>query len=117
CNGDAFDGASISRHPPIGWEERPTVIQEIEACQERLGEIEQAAGKARKVWTLGNHDMRFAARLASAAPEYAKVHGLRLEDHFPFWEFGWSCWINDDVVVKHRHRGGIHAAHNSTLHA
>src|SRR5688572_10272857 len=27
-NGDAFDGASISRHPPIGWENRPTVQQE-----------------------------------------------------------------------------------------
>jgi hypothetical protein len=116
-NGDAFDGASISRHPPIGWEDNPSVKQEIEAVQDRLSEIEHAAGKARKIWPLGNHDARFETRLATVAPEYAKVHGVHLADHFPNWEPCWSCWINDDVVVKHRYRGGIHATHNNTLNA
>jgi hypothetical protein len=117
-NGDAFDGASISRHPPIGWENRPSVIDEIEAVQERLGEIEKAAFKARKIWTLGNHDGRFETRLATVAPEYARVHGFHLKDHFPNWEATWSCWINDDVVVKHRgSKGGVHATHNNTLAA
>lgn len=37
-NGDVLDGASISRHPPIGWENRPSIIKEIEACKERLDE-------------------------------------------------------------------------------
>jgi len=114
-DGDVFDGASISRHPPIGWEKRPTVIQEIEACQERLGEIEKAAGKARKIWSLGNHDSRFETRLATVAPEYARVHGVHLRDHFPLWEPCWSVWINGSVVIKHRFKGGIHATHNNTL--
>lgn len=117
-NGDAFDGASISRHPPIGWESRPTVQLEIEAAQERLSEIELACGPGTtKIWTLGNHDGRFETRLAQVAPEYAKVHGVHLRDHFPAWEPCWSTWINDEVVIKHRHKGGIHATHNATLWA
>lgn len=116
-NGDAFDGATISRHHPIGWENRPSVIDEMEAVQERLGEIEKAAFKARKVWTLGNHDGRFETRLATVAPEYARVHGFHLKDHFPHWEAAWSCWVND-VVIKHRGpKGGVHAVHNNTVAA
>lgn len=116
-NGDAFDGATISRHPPIGWENNPTVQQEIEVVQDRLGEIEAAAGKARKIWPLGNHDARYETRLATVAPEYARVFGVHLSDHFPLWEGCWSCWINGDVVVKHRYKGGTHAGHNNTLNA
>ena len=116
-NGDALDFPSISRHAPIGWETRPTVIQEIECAQERLGEIEQAAGQARRIWPLGNHDMRFEARIASLAPEYAKVHGMHLKDHLPLWEPCWSVFVNDDVCIKHRFKGGIHSTHTSTLWA
>jgi hypothetical protein len=116
-NGDVMDFPRISRHPPIGWEKTPTPQDEIEAAQEILHEIEKAAGKARKLWTLGNHDARFATRLASVAPEYAKVHGVHLQDHFPLWEPSWAIGINDDVVIKHRHKGGIHATHNSPLWA
>lgn len=116
-NGDVFDGASVSRHAPIGWETRPSVIQEIEACTERLDEIRSAAKNADFVWTLGNHDARFETRLATAAPEYAKVHGVHLKDHFPEWQPAWSVWINDEVVVKHRFKGGIHAPHNNTMWA
>jgi predicted phosphodiesterase len=116
-NGDVLDGASVSRHPPINWEEQPTLIQEIEACQERLGEIESAAGKAKRIWTLGNHDARFETRLATVAPEYAKVHGMHLKDHFPPWEAAMSTWINDDLVVKHRYKNGVHAPWNNTIYA
>lgn len=116
-NGDVIDAATISRHAPIGWETRPTVKQEIEAAQERLGEIEAAAGKAQKIWTLGNHDARFETRLATVAPEFAKVAGVHLHDHFALWEPAWSTWINEDVVVKHRFRSGIHAPHNNTMWA
>ena len=84
--------------PPIGWEQTPEVIQEIECTQERLGEIEQAAGKARRYWPAGNHDLRYETRLAQVAPEYAKVHGIHLKDHFPLWEPCWSLWINDHAV-------------------
>lgn len=116
-NGDVFDGAKVSRHPSIGWEDKPDVIEEIDACTERLSEIEEAAPKATRVWTLGNHDARFESRLANVAPEYARVHGVHLKDHFPWWQPCWSVWINDDVVVKHRFKGGIHATHNNALWA
>lgn len=114
-NGDVLDGATISRHPPIGWESRPALVQEIEECKERLGEITLAAGKARRIWPLGNHDARFETRLASVAPEYAKINGVHLKDHFPDWECCYSVWVNDEVVVKHRYRGGIHAARNNVV--
>lgn len=116
-NGDILDGASISRHPPIGWENRPSIVNEIEACKDRLGEITLAGGKALRFWPLGNHDARFSTKLATVAPEYAKVHGVSLNDHFPDWQSCWMLVINDDVVIKHRHKGGIHATHNSTLWA
>jgi predicted phosphodiesterase len=114
-NGDAIDAATISRHPPIGWEKRPPLIDEIEAAQERLHEIEKAAGRARKVWTLGNHDGRFETRIATVAPEFAKIHGVHLRDHFPLWEPCWGAWVNDNVVIKHRFKGGLHAPSNNTL--
>lgn len=115
-NGDAFDGAKISRHPPIGWERRPDVIDELEACQERMTEIDDALPKAaQRVWTLGNHDARFETRLATVAPEYARVKGFHLKDHFPVWDAAWSAFINSDVVVKHRFKGGLHAPHNNAV--
>jgi predicted phosphodiesterase len=117
-NGDVLDGATISRHPPIGWEGRPSLIQELEACKDRLEEIEKASPKgASFIWTLGNHDSRFETRLASTVPEYAKIHGFHLKDHFPRWMPAWAAWINEDVVVKHRYKGGIHAPHNNTINS
>ena len=117
-NGDAFDGASISRHPPIGWTEQPTVQDEIEAVEDRLDELVKAAPpKCRTIWTLGNHDARFETRIATVAPEFARVNGTSLKDHFPAWEPCWSVFINDDVVVKHRFKGGMHATQNNTLWA
>jgi hypothetical protein len=117
CNGDAFDGASISRFPRIGWDSKPSIIEELKACRERLGEIEEAAGKAALYWPLGNHDSRFETRLAANAPEFEGVKGFHLKDHFPAWLPCWSLWINDSVVIKHRMKGGIHATRNNTLNA
>jgi predicted phosphodiesterase len=118
-NGDVMDAPSISRHMPIGWEHRPQLIDEIEWCQDRTHEIAQAGGKCRKIWVLGNHDQRYETRLAHVAPEYAKVHGFHLKDSFPLWETAWSVAINagtpEEVFVKHRFRGGIHAVHNNLL--
>ncbi len=116
-NGDVIDGASISRHPPIGWEKQPRLIEEIEAAQQHLHEVELAATRqCSLIWPLGNHDARFSTRLATVAPEFAKVHGTAIKDHFgDRWQPCWSAWINDDVVVKHRYKGGIHATHNNVL--
>lgn len=115
-NGDMLDGATISRWPATGWEDRPTVADEIEVCQERLSEIQSAAKKTAKLfWLLGNHDTRLAARLAAAAPEVRGIKGAALEDHFPDWLLAWSLWINDEIVVKHRFKSAVHAPHLNTL--
>jgi hypothetical protein len=120
-NGDAFDGATISRHDPLGWSKTPSVIEELKAVQAHLGEIEETAKAARHnvklLFTWGNHDTRFANRLASQAPQYREVHGFKLQDHLPAWEFAWSVWPTKDCIIKHRYRSGIHAAHNNTVNA
>lgn len=114
-NGDELDGATISRHAPIGWENRPSLVSEIETVKERHAEIMASCKNARKIWPLGNHDARFETRLAAVAPEYGRVHGVHLKDHFPEWEPCYSVWVNDDLVIKHRYKGGIHAVHNNTV--
>jgi predicted phosphodiesterase len=118
CNGDAFDGASISRHPRIGWDSKPSVIDELKAVQDHLGSIEEASTfKSNLIWTLGNHDARFENFLAAQAPQYEGVQGFTLKDHFPLWQPCWSYWINNDVVVKHRWKGGRYAGSNNTTFA
>lgn len=115
-NGDVVDLPQVSRHPPIGWESHPTVADEIEAAQTILAEIEDAVPRNTKlVWTLGNHDGRFETRLATVAPEYARLHGFHLKDYYPAWAACWAAWLNGDVVVKHRYKGGVHATHNNTV--
>lgn len=116
-NGDAFDGASISRFPRIGWDSTPTVLEELKACKDRLSEIEDISDQARLFWPLGNHCARFENRLASNAPQFEGVQGFSLKDHFPSWVPCWSVWVNNEVVVKHRLRGGIHATRNNVLAA
>lgn len=89
-NGDAIDGARISRHPPMGWVKTPDVADELDFCKEKMGEVEAAAPpKAKFCWNVGNHDLRFNARLAQVAPEYIRVEGTNLSDHFPAWHFAW----------------------------
>lgn len=116
CDGDSFDGARISRHAPGGWANLPDVADELAAVQERHGEIEAAAPeKCKLIHTLGNHDSRFTSRLAQQAPEYMRVKGMDITDHFPAWNFAWSVWLNGHTIVKHRHHQGIHAAFNNVL--
>jgi hypothetical protein len=116
-NGDAFDGATISRHPPGGtWEALPNVKQELEACQERLSEIENASLNSKLHWTWGNHDLRFNARLASQVGDGFKgIVGMNLIDHFPRWRFSTSIMVNGNCMIKHRWHNGLHAVHNNIL--
>ena len=116
-NGDSFDGASISRYPRIGWDSKPTVKQELEVNTERLTEIEKAAPNAMRTWNLGNHDARFENYLAARAPEFQGVGGFHLKDHFPSWIPAWSTWIGDEIIVKHRMKGGKYSAANNVLAA
>jgi hypothetical protein len=120
-NGDAFDGASISRFPRIGWDSDARIIEELKACEAALGEIEETAKKARHnvrlVWCLGNHDARFENRLAANAPQYEHVKGFSLKDHFPAWQPCWAVWNTQGTVIKHRFKGGVHATHNNTVNS
>lgn len=120
CNGDGFDGGSISRFPRIGWDNKPTVAQELKVVDERLGEIREAA-KCPTYWTLGNHDSRYETFLASRVPEFQGVDGFALKDRFPEWRPAWSLCVNPaayiPTIIKHRWKGGIHATHNNALNA
>lgn len=118
ANGDVFDGASISRHPRIGWDTKPSVKEELEAVKEYMGGIESASRfKSNLIWTLGNHDARFETFLAANAPQYEGVQGFTLKDHFPLWQPCWSYWINDHTVIKHRWKGGFNAGRANSLNA
>lgn len=115
-NGDVFDGMGISRHDPIGWQKLPSVKQELEACSDRLNEIENASKSAVLHWTWGNHDARFNTRLASqVGTAFEGVHGMNLTDHFPRWKFSTSIMVNEHTMIKHRYHNGIHAVYNNTL--
>ena len=112
-NGDVFDGAQVSRHPPLMGVHTPTPRQEIEACQDRLSEIANASKNARKFWTFGNHDTRLFSRLAANTPELTDM--VSLFDYFPGWLTCWRVDINNSAVVKHRWANGLHAVYNNTL--
>lgn len=121
-NGDILDGARISRHPRIMWEQQPQLKDEIAAVQDRCAEIERAAPRAAIVRTIGNHDARFENYLAANAPEFEEMTGCTLLDYLPRWRAGWALHLNGgtDAWTTIRHRpvgGGIHAAYNSTLRA
>jgi len=117
CNGDAFDGAGISRHPRMDFELLPSVKEELEACQFYLGEIEKVAKGAKMFWPLGNHDMRFTANIVNNLPAYEGVPGTTLKEYFPMWNPCWSFWVNEDTCIKHRWKGGWTGGRSNTLNS
>jgi predicted phosphodiesterase len=121
-NGDILDGARISRHSRIMWEKQPELKDELHAVQDRCAEIERAAGKAKLLRTIGNHDARFENYLSSNVPELEEMPGSTLIDYLPRWRAGWAVHLNAEqyawTVIRHRPvGGGIHAAYNSALRA
>lgn len=116
-NGDALDGSTINRHPPIGWEVLPTLEEELATVQMRLDEIRRVTPRARHIWPLGNHDARFNMRLAALVPEYRNVPGTRLVHHFPEWEPCWAVAVGGrtGAVIKHRYKGGANAPYNNAM--
>jgi hypothetical protein len=117
-NGDAFDGSSISRFPSIGWESKPSVQEELEAVQERSKEVLESSPNSKRIWTAGNHDLRFESRIAANSPEYRGVKGIHLKDHIPEWTPAWFVTVNEGLPshteIRHREKGGVHAAYNNT---
>jgi len=118
-NGDALDFPSISRFPSIGWENTPTVKQEIDTVRDRSDEILKASPNSKRIWCAGNHDLRFESRIAAMAPEYRGVDGIHLKDHFPEWTPAWFVSVNEatpsHTEIRHRENGGVHAGYNNTL--
>jgi len=120
--GDAFDGARISKWPRIGWEQKPTVREELDECKRRMEQLLSVAKSKEEtgidlIWCLGNHDFRFETNLAKVAHEYEEIEGFHLKDHFPHWRPCWGCRINNTVVLKHRFKGGIHARRNNIINS
>ena len=114
-NGDVFDGARVSRHDPLYKNDTPTVKQELEVCQDRLGEIEKAAHNAKLFWLYGNHDTRLWRYMKINAPEVEGAFGADLFDYFPGWHCGYVMHVNQNTVIKHRWHNGIHATYNNVL--
>ena len=116
-NGDSWDGASISRHDPITFENLPSLADEYAAVRGYLGEIKDAAGKAQLYRNVGNHDLRFEAYLAKHAGAMQGMPGTTVHELFPDWAHNYSIMLNDSLFIKHRWKGGVHAAWNNTLWA
>jgi predicted phosphodiesterase len=114
-NGDVFDGARISRHDPLYRNETPTVKQELEVCQDRLGEIEKASHNSKLFWLYGNHDTRLWRYMRINAPEVEGAFGADLFDYFPGWHCGYLMHVNNNTVIKHRWHNGVHATYNNVL--
>jgi hypothetical protein len=118
-NGDIFDGASVSRHASIGWEQSPTVKQELESAVEFCDQVLKASPNSKRFWPAGNHDMRFETRLAERASEYKGINGLHLKDHVAGWQPCWRVDVNvgapSYTIVRHREKGGIHADYRNVI--
>lgn len=111
-NGDMIDGARVSRHGAVLGAGAPKIDEEIDALSDAMRMLPHAT---HQIWPIGNHDQRVNNYLANAAPELDNYAG-RLEDRFPQWEFCYGATLGN-VEIRHRFRGGIHAAWNNALHA
>jgi len=108
-NGDIIDGARVSRHGATLGSNAPKVSAEIDAAKKWIDQFPKCR---RRIFTIGNHDMRVDNYLANQASELEDYAG-RLADRFPMWEFCYSFHLNDDIEIRHRFRAGIHAAYNN----
>lgn len=123
-NGDALDAARISKHPPLGWEKRPSLEKELALVKARLSEIMNAANymaqpKPRFVWAQGNHDARFDRWLATKAPDFQGVPGAKLADFFPEWEHCIRLEVGgkNGAIIKHEFKGGSNPLKSNLLAA
>ena len=117
CNGDALDGANLSRFPRQDWNKVPTVKEELDACQYYLGEIEAVAKGAKLFWPIGNHDQRLEMSIIANLPSFEGVRGTSLKDYFPMWQPCWSFWLNEDTCIKHRWKGGWTGGRNNAVNS
>ena len=115
-NGDIMDNATISQHNRIGWDKSPTVKEELEEVQARLGDIEAVRPPGAFLHrTIGNHDLRFDGKLSNVLGQYEGIPGMALADHLPHWTYSWSLMVNNTCMIKHRWHNGQHGVFNNTL--
>ena len=115
-NGDIMDNATVSQHNRIGWDKTPTVKEELEEVQARLGDIEKVRPAGAFMHrTIGNHDLRFDGKLSNVLGQYEGVPGMALADHLPLWTYSWSLMVNNTCMIKHRWHNGQHGVFNNTL--
>ena len=115
-NGDIMDNATVSQHNRIGWDKTPTVKEELEEVQARLGDIEKVRPAGAFMHrTIGNHDLRFDGKLSNVLGQYEGVLGMALADHLPLWTYSWSLMVNNTCMIKHRWHNGQHGVFNNTL--
>jgi hypothetical protein len=115
ANGDVFDGSRVSRHDALYKQECPSPKEEVEACQDRMTEIEDASKNSTFIWTVGNHDVRLWRYIKVNAPEVSGMPFTDLFDYFPRWKQTYAVDINGTTLVKHRWHNGIHATYNNVL--
>lgn len=115
ANGDVFDGARVSRHDALYRQECPSPKEEVEACQDRMTEIEDASKNSTFIWTVGNHDVRLWRYIKVNAPEVSGMPFTDLFDYFPRWKQTYAVDINGTTLVKHRWHNGVHATYNNAL--
>ena len=115
-NGDTMDGATISRHAPISFEELPTIRDEYEAVLSFYADIKKTAPKETKFYhNIGNHSLRYEAKLAQMVPQISGMPYTTTSELFPGWKHNYGIVVNDEIMIKHRWHCGIHAAYNNVL--
>ena len=119
ANGDVFDGNQVSRFPASEWNKTPTMQEELRAAREYMDDLAEAAGRAHRIWVMGNHDQRFTRALVAQAAAFEGVEGFDIRDHFPAWKLVYRLTVNPDAPsmtdVCHNWNNGIHAAYNNAL--
>ena len=115
ANGDVFDGARVSRHDPIYGDQAPSPKEEVEACVERMTEIEDRSKNSKCLWTVGNHDSRLWRYIRVNAPEVSGMPFTDLFEYFPRWKPTYAIDVNGNTLIKHRWHNGIHATYNNAL--
>jgi predicted MPP superfamily phosphohydrolase len=113
ANGDVFDGARVSRHDPIYKHDTPSPKEEVEACQDRMTEIEDASKNSTFIWTVGNHDQSLWRYIRLTRQKSRGCHLQTCLNTFPRWKQTYAVDINGTTLVKHRWHNGIHATFNN----
>jgi len=116
CLGDWYDFPSLSRHDPLGSRTMEGVryVDDLRAGNEALERFERhygRKGRARKIITLGNHDVRPDIAATAAPNLYGAIgcHDLEFNDPGSDWEvvpYRRSITV-EGIVISHHQSAGI----------